>query len=154
MILKNNLQICEASKELVPDLVNLLRDLFLIEKDFRFNEENHSKGLTLLIEDSNHIVITANFDGEIVAMITIQTVISTVKGSKVGLIEDFIVKDNFRDMGIGTHLFSYIKEYSKANNFTRLQLVCDNDNEIAKEFYRNKKFKESNLTAWYYHIED
>lgn len=154
MILRNNLHICEASKDVLPDLIDLLRDLFTIEKDFVFNEENHSKGLSLLIEDSNHIVLAAKFDKELVAMITIQTVISTVRGSKVGLIEDFIVKDDFRDMGIGTHLLSYIKEYAKTNEFTRLQLVCDNDNELAKEFYRNKKFKESNLTAWYYHFED
>ncbi|PLY09741.1 MAG: GNAT family N-acetyltransferase [Arcobacter sp.] len=152
MILKNNLQVCEASKDEVSDLVNLLKDLFSIEKDFTFNEENHAKGLSLLIDEPNHIVIIGKFEEELVAMITIQTVISTVKGSKVGLIEDFIVKDDFRDMGIGTHLFSYIKEYAKANGFTRLQLVCDNDNEVAKEFYRNKKFEESNLTAWYYHF--
>ncbi len=154
MILKNNLQVGEASKDEVSDLVNLLKDLFSIEKDFTFNEDNHSKGLSLLIEDPNHVVIIGKFEEELVAMITIQTVISTVKGSKVGLIEDFIVKDDFRDMGIGTHLFSYIKDYAKENKFTRLQLVCDNNNEIAKEFYRNKKFKESNLTAWYYHFED
>jgi hypothetical protein len=36
----------------------------------------------------------------------------------------------------------------------RLQLVCDEDNDVAKEFYTNKSFKKSNLAAWYNHLKE
>lgn len=143
MILKNNLQICDASKEDIPYLIKLLKNLFSIEKDFIFNEEKHKDGLELLIESKNSHVILVKFENEIIAMITMQTIISTVTGSKVGLLEDFIVKDDFRDLGVGTHLLDYTKQLATKNNFKRLQLVCDENNEIAKEFYANKNFKKA-----------
>lgn len=152
MILKNNLQICKATNEDIPFLIELLQNLFSIEKDFVFNEKNHTQGLKLLIQNRHSEVIIVKFEEEIIGMITIQSIISTAMGSKVGLIEDFIIKDDFRDMGVGTYLFEYIKEYAKKESFTRLQLVCDEDNNTAKEFYTNKKFNKSNLRAWYYHL--
>lgn len=154
MILKSNLQICDASKEDIPYLTTLLKNLFQIEKDFIFNEKKHTKGLELLISNPTAHLIIVKFENEIIAMITMQTIISTVTGSKVGLLEDFIVKDDFRDLGVGTHLLNYIKELAITSQFKRLQLVCDEDNEIAKEFYANKNFQKSNLTAWYYYTDN
>jgi len=152
MILRNNLQICTATNEDIPQLIKLLQNLFSIEKDFVFNEKNHISGLKLLIQNKHSEVIIVKFENETIGMITIQSIISTVMGSKVGLIEDFIIKDDYRDLGVGTYLFEYIKKYAKKNLLTRLQLVCDEDNISAREFYTNKKFKRSNLNAWYYHL--
>ena len=152
MILKNNLQICKATKEYINSLVPLLKLLFSIEKDFTFDEKKHKKGLKLLLDTTNSLVLIAKFEGEIVAMVTMQTIISTAIGEKTGLIEDFVVKEEFQDMGVGTHLFDYLKKYSQKNNIKRVQLVCDNDNTNAKEFYMKKSFKKSNLSAWYNHL--
>ena len=154
MILKSNLQICKAKNEDINQLLELLQNLFSIEKDFVFNEKNHILGLKLLIQNKHSDVIIVKFEDEIIAMITIQSIISTAMGSKVGLIEDFIIKDDFREMGVGTYLFEYIKDYSKKNSYTRLQLVCDEDNTNAKKFYSNKEFSKSNLRAWYYHLNN
>jgi ribosomal protein S18 acetylase RimI-like enzyme len=152
MILRSNLQICKATSDDISSLVNLLKLLFAIEKDFVFDEKKHEDGLNLLINNRNSEIIIVKFENEVIGMITIQKIISTVMGTKVGLIEDFIIKDDYRDLGVGTYLFEYIKEYAKKNSLSRLQLVCDEDNTTAKEFYTNKKFKKSNLRAWYYHL--
>lgn len=154
MILRSNLQICKATSADIPVLVTLLKSLFCIEKDFTFNKKKHEDGLNLLINSKNSQIVIVKFENELIGMITIQKIISTVMGTKVGLIEDFIIKDDYRDLGVGTYLFEYIKDYAKKNSLTRLQLVCDEDNTSAKEFYTNKKFKRSNLNAWYYHIEN
>jgi ribosomal protein S18 acetylase RimI-like enzyme len=153
MILKTNLQICEASKKDIEYLIPLLEALFTIEVDFTFDKAKHKKGLELLIDDPKSYVIIAKFEDEVIAMITMQTIISTVTGTKVGLLEDFVVKDDYRDLGVGTHLLNYIKEFAKNNNYKRLQLVCDESNEPAKEFYTNKAFQKSNLAAWYHYIK-
>lgn len=151
MILKNNLFISEARHNDIPYLIELLRQLFLIEKDFTFDATKHALGLQLLIDDPNALVTIAKFEGEIIAMVTVQTIISTAVGSKVGLIEDFVVHDDYKNLGVGSHLFTYIKQKAQEKNFKRLQLVCDNNNENAKEFYSKKSFLKSNLSAWYYH---
>lgn len=153
MILKNNLYICEATVYDIPYLVDLLKQLFHIEKDFIFNEHKHQEGLRLLIENLNTLLSIAKFEGDIVAMISMQTVISTAMGTKAGLIEDFVVHDDYKNLGIGSHLLTYIKQKAKENNIQRLQLVCDNFNDNAKEFYTKKSFKKSNLWAWYYFME-
>ncbi|ADG91697.1 GCN5-related N-acetyltransferase [Arcobacter nitrofigilis DSM 7299] len=153
MILKNNLQICKATNDDLPDLINLLQSLFTIEQDFTFNEKKHEEGIILLINNKSSEVILVKFENEVIGMITIQKIISTVMGTKVGLIEDFIIKDDYRDLGVGTYLLEYIKDYAKKHSLTRLQLVCDEDNTTAKEFYTNKKFKRSNLNAWYYTLD-
>ena len=154
MILRSNLQICKATSDDISSLVKLLEALFCIEKDFTFDKKKHEDGLNLLINSKSAQVIIVKFENEVIGMITIQKIISTVMGTKVGLIEDFIIKDDYRDLGVGTYLFEYIKDYAKKNSLSRLQLVCDEDNTTAKEFYTNKNFKRSNLNAWYYHIEN
>ena len=152
MILRNNLHICNAGVDDIDSLIPLLKQLFDIEKDFIFDKKKHKEGLKLLLKRDESIVVIAKFENEIVAMVTMQTIISTAIGAKTGLIEDFIVSDDFRDMGIGTYLFEYLKDYALQHNIKRVQLVCDNDNSSAKEFYLKKSFKKSNLSAWYNHL--
>lgn len=153
MILKNNIQICKAGIEDIDSLISLLKQLFSIEKDFDFNKKRHEEGLKLLLKKRDSLVVIAKFEGEVVAMVTMQTIISTAVGAKTGLIEDFIVTDDYRDMGIGTYLFEYLKNYARKHDIKRMQLVCDNDNISAKEFYLKKSFKKSNLSAWYNHLD-
>ena len=153
MILKNNLYICEATHHDIPYLINLLKQLFHIEKDFIFDANKHIQGLKLFLEQDNTHLIIAKFEGDIVAMVSLQTVISTAMGSKAGLIEDFVVHDDYKNLGIGSHLLTYIKQKAKEHKLQRLQLVCDNFNDSAKEFYTKKSFKKSNLWAWYYFME-
>ena len=153
MILKNNLQICQASLEDIPFLVRLLEQLFCIEKDFTFNPQKHTQGLEQLIKDPTSYVFVGKFENEIIAMITLQTLISSVSGTKSALIEDFVVDEEYKYLGVGTQLFEHIKQFSLQNNFKRLQLVCDDNNEHAKNFYTKKAFKPSNLKAWYASLE-
>jgi GNAT superfamily N-acetyltransferase len=153
VILRNNLQICQATIEDIPYLVKLLEQLFHIEKDFIFNEQKHTLGLKQLIKNNTSHIFVGKFENEIIAMITLQTLISTVSGSKSALIEDFVVDEEYKYLGVGTYLFEYVKQFALHNNFKRLQLVCDDNNELAKSFYTKKAFKPSNLKAWYASLE-
>ena len=149
MISKSNLQICEATIGDIPYLVQLLEQLFSIEEDFQFNNEKHTQGLKLLIEDPNSVVAIGKFEGEIITMLTLQPLISTAIGAPSGLIEDFVVDKNYKGIGIGSLMLEYIKDKANEKGLQRLQLVCDNFNDNAQEFYKKKEFVKSNLTAWY-----
>ena len=61
--------------------------------------------------------------------------------AKTGLIEDFIVKDDYRDMGVGTYLFEYLKNYALKHKIKRMQLVCDNHNISEKSFIQKDPLK-------------
>jgi GNAT superfamily N-acetyltransferase len=153
VILKNNLQICQASLEDIPFLIPLLQQLFCIETDFTFNAKKHTQGLEQLIQNNSSYVFIGKFENEIIAMMTLQTLISSVIGTKSALIEDFIVHEEYHHLGVGTQLFNHVKQFALTQNFKRLQLVCDENNGKAKAFYGKKLFKESNLKAWYCSLE-
>lgn len=153
VILKTDLQICQATLEEIPFLIKLLEQLFKIEKDFEFNTQKHTLGLQELISNPSSYVFVGKYDNEIVAMMTVQTLISTVSGSRSALIEDFVVDEEFKHLGVGTQLFEAVKQFILSLNFKRMQLVCDEDNAYAKAFYTHKSFKPSNLKAWYCSLE-
>ncbi len=146
----NSVEIIPASKKDIPQLIGLLQHLFSIEKDFIFDEKKHQRGLELLLETPNSVILTARVNKKIVGMVTLQTLVSTAVGEKVGLIEDFVINEAFHNQTIGSQLFEALTTYAKQHHLARLQLVCDNDNTNAKKFYTKKGFNPSNLSAWYW----
>lgn len=78
-------------------------------------------------------------------MCSIQTLISTAEGGKVGILEDLIVDKDFREKSIGSKLLSEVEKYCKENNILRLTLLADKDNKGAVGFYNSKNWKFTNL---------
>lgn len=129
----------------IPRMCDLLAELFSIESDFVPDKEKQVHGLSALIADppGKVLILVAVIDGMVVGMATVQTLISTAEGGRVGLIEDVIVDRKFRSMGIGTLLFEGIVAWSKRAGLKRLQLLADRDNQPALDFY---SFRGLNLT--------
>jgi ribosomal protein S18 acetylase RimI-like enzyme len=153
VILKNNLQICHACLSDVMPLMHLLEQLFLIEKDFVFDAKKHNVALQTLIQEKNSTVFVAKFEEEIVAMVTLQKLVSSAVGGYSGLIEDFVVHEEFKHLGIGSHVLNALMQHAQTHSFKRLQLACDEHNELAQAFYLKKRFKKSNLRMWYLSLE-
>ncbi|AEF96210.1 GNAT family N-acetyltransferase [Methanotorris igneus] len=135
-----------AKKEDIDDMINLLKQLFEIEKDFTPNYEKQRKGLELLLNSKNAVIFVARYNGKVVGMCSIQTLISTAEGGKVGILEDLVVDENFRGKGIGSKLLSEAERYCKEKGgLLRLSLLADKDNKKALEFYKSRGWKFTNL---------
>ncbi|EHP85051.1 GCN5-related N-acetyltransferase [Methanotorris formicicus Mc-S-70] len=134
-----------AKKEDIDDMINLLKQLFEIEKDFAPNYENQRKGLELLLNNKDAIIFVARYNDKVVGMCSIQTLISTAEGGKVGILEDLVVDENFRGMGVGSKLLLEVERYCKENGLLRLSLLADKDNKKALEFYKSRGWKFTNL---------
>jgi len=102
----NSFTIDFARMDDIDELCELLNELFNIEEDFTPNYEKQKKGLELLIKDENCIIFVARHKNKVIGMCSIQILISTAEGGKVALLEDLVVAENFRNMGIGTKLLS------------------------------------------------
>ncbi|WP_292460251.1 GNAT family N-acetyltransferase [Methanothermococcus sp.] len=142
---KRKITVKTAKEEDIKDMVKLLKELFEIEKDFEPNEEKQRKGLELLLNSENARIFVAKCGNTVVGMCSIQTLISTAEGGKVGILEDLIVDKDFRGKGIGSKLLSEVGKYCKENNILRLTLLADKDNDKAIEFYNSKNWKFTNL---------
>lgn len=88
----------------------------------------------------------AEMQGEIVGMALIYYRFSTWKGRSIHL-EDLIVKDHLRNLGIGKALYTQVLKYAQEKNVRRVEWVVLNWNTNAINFYEKTGAKV--LKDWY-----
>ena len=142
----SNIKIRKAYQGDIPQMCDLLTELFSIEADFVAAPDKQARGLQLLLEDTeDSLVLVAAVENEVVGMCSVQTLISTSEGGPVGLIEDVVVKSAHRSKGVGTALLSEIFSWCKEKGITRVQLLADRDNPQALDYYVSREWIYTNL---------
>jgi ribosomal protein S18 acetylase RimI-like enzyme len=131
----------------IDTLVLLLAELFQIEADFQIDASKQRAGLELLLNSQTAWVFVAQADDKVVGMCSLQQLISTAEGAKVGLIEDLIVNADYRGQGIGQQLLRYVENWAKEQGLKRLQLLADKNNQSALDFYVRQDWKTTQLIA-------
>ena len=132
----------------IPQLLGLLKLLTAIEESFDFDEEAHRAGLALLIDDQPlSCVAVAEEEGTIAGMCTGQTVISTAMGGPSVWVEDVVVHPDYRRKGLGSQLLDYLAEWAESRGARRQQLLIDDDNAAALEFYRSEGWQGTNFSC-------
>ena len=131
----------------IARMAELLEDLFSIEKDFAPDPEKQVRGLCALVADPSgrSCVLAAEKDGRVVGMVTVQTLISTAEGGRVGLVEDVVVDRALRGRGIGTRLLDEAAAWSRRRGLKRLQLLADRENLPAIDFYVRRRWSATDL---------
>ncbi len=117
-------------------LVALLRQLFAIEEDFRIDEERQRRGLAMLLENPQALILVAEAAGRVIGMCSGQLLVSTAEGGPALLMEDVVVAEGFRGCGAGRLLVSAMADWAAARGAFRLQLLADRDNSRALSFYQ------------------
>lgn len=133
----------------IPDLSELLRDLFSIESDFTPDREKQARALGLLInaDEGRSAVFVAELSGRVVGMCSVQAVISTAEGGRAAILKDLVVHQEFRGQGVGAHLLSEVHDWCRSQTITRIQLLADKDNLPAFHFYNRQGWQTTRLTA-------
>ncbi len=129
------IHIRKGRHEDIPTLCRLLQDLFAIEAGFEADEEKQAKGLERLMKREDALVLVAVEGNRVIGMCTVQTLISTVRGGDVGLLEDLVVASSRRGQGGGTLLLERACGWSVERGLSRLQLLADRSNDAALDFY-------------------
>ena len=132
-----NADIRDGQPEDMDVLVALLQELFSIEADFAVDEARQHEGLSMMLGGcgKHRCVKVAETEGRVVGMCTAQILISTAEGGRVALVEDMVVKAQYRGMGIGRQLMFSIEKWAHNHGITRLQLLADRTNFSALDFY-------------------
>jgi ribosomal protein S18 acetylase RimI-like enzyme len=134
----------------IPQLVELLQALFAIEADFIFDQDKQACGLELLLNSDKDCILVAELLGErrVLGMCTLQTLISTAEGGRVGLLEDLVVAADFRNQGLGEKLLSEAVRWAECQGLKRLQLLADKNNEAALSFYEKQGWGPTRLVCF------
>jgi GNAT superfamily N-acetyltransferase len=132
----------------LPALVDLLAQLFAIERDYTIDPKSQHRGLQLLIGAAPEraiISVAKEGPGNVVGLATGQLVISTAEGGPSAWIEDVFVEPSFRGRGIGTELLKSVLVWAAARGATRAQLLADRSNQAALRFYQRLGWQRGNM---------
>lgn len=135
-----------ATLEDLPQLADLLYDLFTLEADFRPDQEKQLRGLRLILEQPSRgrIFVLRSFD-RILGMVNLLFTISTAEGGFVMILEDLIIRQEHRAQGFGAELLDYALEFARQKDFLRVTLLTDRMDEPAKHFFHDHGFRESEM---------
>lgn len=151
--MKQNIEIRRAKKEDVDILVGLLKSLFAIETDFSIDVQKQRKGLFLMLEQTDRsCILVAECNKKVVGMCTGQLLVSTAEGSLKAIVEDVVVEKDKRGIGIGAALLSEIQKWAIGCGASRIDLLADQRNHRALNFYNNQKWKRTELIALQKHL--
>ena len=140
------LRIEPATLDDLPELTELLFELFSQESDFIPNREVEMRGLRLLLEQpSRGRIFVLRSPIKIIGMINLLITISTAEGGFVLVLEDLIVHREYRRQSFGTQLLNYAIDFAKKKKFLRITLLTDKPNEKLQRFFAKNGFVESNM---------
>jgi ribosomal protein S18 acetylase RimI-like enzyme len=133
------INIREAQPKDMPSVFELIKELAIFEKA-EFELENT---IEALIQDGFstrplYYCIVAEKHKEIVGMALCYNRYSTWKGNCLYL-EDIIVKEKHRNMGVGKQLINHLIQFARQKNYAKLQWQVLNWNNNAIRFYESFK---------------
>jgi len=148
--MKSGITIELAKVKDLSQMAKLLGVLFTIEKDFTIDFEKQLAGIEALYEQEGTDLLVAKYENSVIGMITMQRLISSAEGGFVGQIEDLVVYEEYRQMGVGSRLINKIRVIAQEHGYKRIQLAADVDNSHALAFYNRRGFNKTNLSIYHY----
>lgn len=148
--MKSGITIEKAQLSDLEEMAHLLSVLFAIEKDFTIDYKKQLAGITKLYEHGGSDMLVAKHENHVVGMVTMQRLISSAEGDYVGQIEDLVVQDAYRKMGVGSRLLNKMRSIAQEYGYKRIQLAADVDNSNALQFYNRRGFNKTNLSVYHY----
>lgn len=137
----------------LPQLADLLYDLFSQEADFIPNRDKQLRGLRLILEQpARGRIFVLRAGPRIIGMINLLITISTAEGGFVLLLEDLIVHSDHRGQGFGGRLLEHALAYAREKGFLRITLLTDRKESRPREFYEQHGFRQSGMVPMRYHL--
>ncbi|MBU1425411.1 MAG: GNAT family N-acetyltransferase [Gammaproteobacteria bacterium] len=137
-----------ATADDLPRLADLLAELFALENDFRPERDKQLRGLRLILADpALGRLFVLRVDGQVAGMANALITVSTAEGGRVLLLEDVIVRKEYRGGGLGRKLVEHVMAWASEQGMTRITLLADRDNRAALDFYRKLGFVASSMTV-------
>lgn len=130
----------------LPELVDLVMELFALEEDFEPDRQKQEHGLRLILEQpSRGRIFILRTDHTIIGMVNLLFTISTAAGGFVVQMEDVIIHPDHRSQGFGSLLLEYVIDFARKKNFKRITLLTDEISAESQRFFGKFGFKFSKM---------
>ena len=142
------IEISQAGHEDLDQLADLLAELFTLESDFYPDREKQLCGLRLILDNPalGRLFVLRDW-GRVAGMANVLVTISTAEGCQVAVLEDVIVRYEYRGKGLGRLLVEHVLAWAKMKGMARVTLLADRDNKTALGFYRKLGFEHSHMVV-------
>jgi len=152
---EKSVNIVPATAEDLPQLVELLMDLFDTEGDFEPNYSKQENGLKLVIGHPNRgRILVIKSSTKIIGMVNMLFTISTAEGGLALTLEDFIIHPMNRGMGYGKLLLNTVKDFAKNKDFKRITLLTDKISEESQRFFKDQGFNFSKMIPMRMYLDE
>lgn len=142
------IEISQAEFSDLDQLADLLAELFMLESDFHPDREKQLRGLRLILDNpALGRLFVLRDQVRVVGVANVLITISTSEGCRVAVLEDVIVRGEYRGKGLGRRLVEHILAWASKDGMTRITLLADRDNETALAFYRKLGFGPSQMVV-------
>jgi ribosomal protein S18 acetylase RimI-like enzyme len=133
----------------IPILTHLHLRLLEFEGIKTSNEKNIQWAFKKIIKSKNTFIMLIEYNENIAGMCTLHTLISSVEGGILALIEDVYIAEKYRKMGLGLKLMKEVENFCKNKKYKRIQLLCRTDNINAINFYEKLGFTKKDMFYFY-----
>lgn len=148
--MKSGITIESAEERELPQMAQLLSLLFAIESDFEVDYDRQLSGIRSLYAHPECDLLVARHEGNVIGMVTMQRLISSAEGDFIGQVEDLVVREDYRKMGVGSRLLNTIRSLAESYGYKRIQLAADKENANAQKFYARRGFRQTHLAIFHY----
>ena len=135
-----------ATEDDIPQLADLLAELFTLESDFQPERDKQLRGLRLILDNpALGRLFVLRVEGAVAGMANALITVSTAEGGRVLLLEDVIVSRAHRGNGLGQQLVRHVLAWARDAGMLRVTLLTDSDNRPALNLYSRLGFCLSNM---------
>lgn len=135
-----------ATIEDLPELVELVMELFELQGEYRPDRAAQERGLALILEQPSRGRIFVLRNGHrIIGMVNLLFTISTAMGGFVILMEDVVIHPDHRGQGFGGRLLEHVVDFARQKDFMRLTILTDKISAESQNFFRKYGFEYSNM---------
>ncbi len=101
--------------------------------------------LKALLQDHDRVVYVADANGLLVGFIELRIFPDFVEGAPIAVIQNLIVREAYRRLGIGTGLMEKASEEAKKRSAKEIHVWTESSNEKAIHFYTKHGFERKAL---------
>lgn len=142
---KLRIAVRKATSKDAAGIVDVLKRTKLQNENWMQKEKWVKEVLRKFLKTQNYTILVAKAGGKTVGFISCVVFPSLWECSSQGMINDFFVREELMDKGVGTKLLEAIVEWADGEEISELHVSTDWENEPARRLYGKFGFTEERL---------
>lgn len=137
----------------IQDLPNIV-PIFDAYREYFGQQKNPEEAEKFLFEKFEHlesVIFIVEQKSDVIGFAQLYPVFSSLSLKRVWLLNDFFIKGEYRNRGVGKELFAKVREFSKLTKAKGIELSVEHSNQKAWQFWEGQGFKIEDEFRYYHY---